>query len=127
MADPVTEARALLFQFQRSSLKACHVVTQSFELFASRDPAIRAPSTSMEPTVEAAPVAETIVEAPHVATLVTLEAPGTIVAAGGAVGRIALLDETIDLVSDTGGTIVAHRAAPGTLVEYGEPILTIAA
>jgi acetyl-CoA carboxylase biotin carboxyl carrier protein len=79
------------------------------------------------PPIEAPRVIETIVTAPHVATLVMLDASGTTVAAGGVIGRMALLDETIDLVSDTGGTIVAHRAAPGALIEYGQPIVTIAA
>jgi biotin carboxyl carrier protein len=126
----INEVRALLRAFAKTEVKAIRVVVEGMEIFLSRDASIRADQlgaaqvAGAEPAVDAA-LAELL--APHIGTIAALCAPGTTLSAGEAYGRISVLDEEIELVSDSGGVVTAHCRAVGELVEYGQPVVTIAA
>lgn len=128
--SPINEVRALLRAFAKTEVKAVRVVVEGLEIFLSRDASIRADQLGVAQPAAAEPVAEAALAdllAPHIGTIAALCAPGTPIAAGSAYGRISVLDEEIELVSDNGGVVTAHCRAVGELVEYGHPIVTIAA
>lgn len=124
----INEVRALLRAFAKTEAKAVRVVVDGLEIYLSRDASIRADQFGAAlPLGEAAQEDLTQLLAPHIGTIAALCAPGTSVAAGEAYGRISVLEEEIELVSDTGGVVTAHCRAVGELVEYGQPVITIAA
>ena len=134
-AGPVHEARALILQFARSNLKAVELRTPQLSVFASRDPGIRLAdsmffgtrqpaSANRTPAVEAEQQ-RFQVAAPHLGTLMSLAAAGTRLGTGGVYGRLAVLDDTIDLVAERDMVVVAHCAAPPALIEYGQPLIIV--
>jgi biotin carboxyl carrier protein len=105
-------------------------VVDGLEVFLSRDASISAAQLGEAQPAAQVPLADGALAellAPHVGTLAALCAPGTTVSAGEAYGRISVLDEEIELVCDSGGVVTAHCRAIGELVEYGQPLVTIAA
>lgn len=121
--SPLHEVRALLRQFAKSEFRSCHVRTGALEVFFTRDAALR-PEAALAP---AALGETTELCAPHIGTLAELELPGTAIPAGGVYGKLAVLDEFRELVSERGGIVAEHSRALGELIEYGQPIITIAA
>lgn len=133
--DPMKDARALLLQFTRSSLKACHVATGELEVAFSRDPDIAISALLQQPAavgatigpLDAAPATdEILLGAPHVGTVQWLAAVGAKVAAGEPYARLGLLDETVDVTSAAQGALVRHHVAVGALVEFDQPIASFA-
>ena len=121
-ANILHEVRALLRQFVKSDFRSCDVRTADMAIFFSRDPSIR-PEAATAPASLGA-VSELC--APHIGTLAELAGPGTAIPAGGVYGKLAVLDELRELIAQTGGTIAEHRRAIGELIEYGQPIVTVA-
>jgi biotin carboxyl carrier protein len=123
--DPLFEARALLRTFLKSDWKSCDIVTDRLTLFASRDPAIRAQQArQVLPTPAPAPMVDLC--APHLGTLVSLVAPGTRLEPGAIYGRVAVLDEERDMVADQAGILAWHHQQIGALVEFGQPLVSLA-
>lgn len=144
-SDPATQAindaRALLDTLLASGWQELHVVSGDTEIFLARQggganpmrvaPApvsVQAPvPTQAAPgAVAIAPAAETVVTAPHVATLVDALAPGEAVKAGQTIATLRVLDETETVEAPVAGTIVRVEAAAGDLLDYGAPLLCIA-
>lgn len=123
----VNDARALLREFQRSKLRACHLRTNAMELFLTRDPALRPPARAAPTAPAAEPPVLAHLTAPHLATLVEMLAVGSAVSAGTTLARIALLEEEILLHAEHDGVVAAHHATQGDLLEYGQRILHLAA
>jgi biotin carboxyl carrier protein len=67
-----------------------------------------------------------IIKAPHVGTVAWLAEIGHSVAEGGAVARLTVLDETIDIPSTKAGTIAAHVAQVNDLAEFSTPLVELA-
>lgn len=132
-SDQLFEARALLFQFIRSSLKAIHVASPGLEFACTRDAAIslssltrtRAAKSGRSTELESADHLETIVRMPHLATVEWLAQVGSVVRKGDAVARLRLLDESIELKSEVAGAVVSHHARSGTLVEFDKPLICL--
>lgn len=133
MADdirPLHEARALLLQFTLSDLKAAHVATDRIEFFASRDPEYSA--RSRVAGVSRAAAAGTAAEpketasAPHLGTLGEIAELGATVDEGDVVATLTVLDRTTEIRSQSAGVVAHHHAEAGSLVEFGQRILTIA-
>lgn len=124
-AHAITEARALLLQFTRSPLKACHVATASLEVAFSRDPSIRVASLLHAACSEAQDLTE--LTAPHVGTLTSLAAIGTELQPGDVFAEIAVLDQPVPLKVPAAGIVRRHHCTPGALVEFGQSVIGIQA
>ncbi len=128
MADlpPLHEARALLRTFTHTGLRTLEVKTERLSLFLSRDPAVRyapQPSAPLPPTASGP---TTNLTAPHLGTLADLAPLGTRVTAGQPVATLRVLEREALVLAESDGEIVAHHHARGALVEYGQPLLTLA-
>ncbi len=119
MSDQVTqEVRAMLALFERSDWRDLHLRTERVELFMARDDGVANP---MAGTASSG----TEICAPHLATLVSLLPEGTTVLPGESVAVIEMLGQAEDILADEAGTIAAHCAVSGSLVEYGQPLLLV--
>jgi|GEM_PF-2693471 len=134
--DPViaaiNDARALLDTLLTSGWLQLHVASGDTEIFLARDGGgtnpmrmIAAAPLIAAPAAQAGP--ETVVPMPHVATLEQALAVGTQVVAGQTVATVRVLEEQEDIAAPISGTIVRVDAVPGVLLEYGAPLLSIAA
>lgn len=133
-AEAIQNARALLKALIASDWKELHVVSDGTEIFIARPGAganpmqgapLEMPVIQGQETEAPAEISESIISAPHVATLVDIMEVGTIVTAGQEVATISVLDEMHAVTALTGGTISGHKAQPGALIEYGMAILSI--
>lgn len=123
-APPLHEARALLRTFTHTGLRTLEVKTERLSLFLSRDPAARyAPRPS---AAAPAPAPTTDLAAPHLGTLTDLAPLGTRITAGQPVATLRVLERDTLLLADADGEIVTHHQTLGTLLEYGQPVLTMA-
>ena len=120
----VNDARALLRQFLNTDYKALHASTARIDIFFSRDPDIRADLQEASGAADAE-TTKIFATAPHLGTIAALSPQGERVAAGGAYGRIRVLDEESDLISEHEGVIAGHRCKIGDLVEYRQPIVAL--
>ncbi|MES2494403.1 MAG: biotin/lipoyl-containing protein [Pseudomonadota bacterium] len=114
-----------------------HVSSADCEIFLTRsegkiDPlspsplaaaAVTAPVAAVFPAPTMLPAVD--VTTPHIATVVSLVAVGTAVQAGQAVATLSVLDETIEIVAASAGTIETHGVAPGDLAEFGSKLVTL--
>lgn len=128
----VDDARALLDTLLTSGWQQLHVASGDTEIFLVRDGGAANPMRAAAPApIVATPAIqvgpETIVPVPHVATLERALAVGTQVTAGQAVATVRVLDEQEDIAAPISGTIVRVDAQPGSLLEYGATLLSIAA
>ncbi|KMS58752.1 biotin/lipoyl-containing protein [Sphingobium cupriresistens] len=127
----IDDARALLDTLLTHGWQQLHVASGDTEIFLARDGGCAnpmrvaaLPDAVVIPTPQAGP--ETLVSAPHVATLEQALAAGTQVTVGQTVATVRVLDEQEDIAAPVSGTIVRVDAAPGALLEYGAPLLSIA-
>lgn len=117
--------RALLRQFAQSDYRVLHAVADGFDIFFSRDPAMRDPYFIYGED-EAARAAEIVgLRAPHLGTLVEVASPGAVIVAGAVYGRLVVLDRVTDLVAAVGGRVVSTPRAPGDLVEYDDVLIEL--
>jgi acetyl-CoA carboxylase biotin carboxyl carrier protein len=130
----VQDARALLKAMKSGDWQELHLVSGDTEIFVARsgggaNPMISPPQqgpVAATAAVQPAPDTETIIAAPHVATLVDLLDVGSRVAAGEKVATLHVLDDAQDVEAPVAGVIASHKAQPGILVEYGDELLMIA-
>ena len=142
MTDPtaaaINDARALLQTLMASDWREVHVRSGEAEIFIARDGGGPNPMREPAPTASAAPtagpvsltearaVSDTVVTAPHVATLMEALPAGSVVSAGQTVASLRVLDETETIAAPVSGIIVRLSAAVGDLVDFKAPILSIA-
>jgi len=133
-AQAIDDARALLETFLSSGWDEMHVVSGGTEIFLAQPRGGSNPMRMAPPVAAATPlpaVATPVagpqfeVKAPHVATLVSVLAVGTQVAAGQGIATVRVLDEESELTASAAGTIVAVAAAPGDLLDYAAPVASI--
>jgi biotin carboxyl carrier protein len=114
----INEVRAMMSLFLRSGWRDLHVRTHAVELFLAREDGVPSPMARAASDGKS-------VNAPHLATLISLAETGTVVSAGDRIAVLELLGQHEDVVADQAGTVAAHVATPGALVEYGQPLLTL--
>lgn len=126
-ATPLHEARALLRGFTHTKARALDVRTDRLLLFLSRDATVRyaARPAAAIPPADVGPAHD--LAAPHLGTLADVAAVGTRVSAGQAVATLRVLDRETLIVAESDGEVVAHHHASGALVEFGQPVLALAA
>lgn len=133
----INDARALLNALLASDWREVHVRSGEAEVFIARDGGSLNPMRAIAPTpltsVAAHSVAEplsrgadTPVTAPHVASLVDVLPVGTVVCAGQVVATLRVLEDRQSVEAPVSGTIVSVSAAPGVLLDYKAPIVSIA-
>jgi biotin carboxyl carrier protein len=115
------EAAAFFSLFARAPWTSCHVRTGELEIFVARDRGVANPMAGEAPVPVVEPT--TTLRAPHLGTVVGLAEVGTVLTAGQAYAQFELLGETLDLVAESGGRIVAHLLAIGSLAEYDQPLM----
>jgi len=131
----IDDARALLGALLASDWQELHVVSGETEIFIARSGGGINPMREASPPVGEEPspqlpvtgpeTPETVVTAPHVATLVDLAEVGAMVNVGQKVATLRVLDEVQDAVAPVAGRIVRHYVRPGALIEYGKRLLSI--
>lgn len=127
-AVAINNARALLGTLLASSFQDMHVVSGDMEIFLARPAGGANPmrgQAAPAPT-EAAPLGkDTLIKAPHVATLFTTAALGDRVSAGQEIATLSVLDEQFPLLAAIAGTIVGIKSAVGSLIEFDQPLLLL--
>lgn len=127
----INDARALLDTLLGSDWREIHVVSGETEIFIARNgaganPMRAAPAAPIaDPARSLPPAVEKTVTAPHVATVVEAVSVGTRVEAGQTVATLHVLDEPIAVTAPGAGTVVRVDAAPGELLDFGAPLVTI--
>lgn len=130
-AAAIDDARALIDALLEHGWHETHVADGQTEIFVAREGGgpnpMRAPSDV--PADDAGTPSERLVPvtAPHVATVAWIAQAGAIVAAGDVVARIEVLGEHEEIAAPTAGRVTAGAAEIGTLIEYGDDLLSIAA
>lgn len=129
----VDNARAFSVTMIEQGWGTVHVSSADCEVFLTRSegrsdplsPAAVAPAPVAAAVVAPAAAPAIDVTAPHVATVVSLLAVGTVVQAGQAVATLRVLDETSEVAAAAAGTIEAHGITAGELAEYGTRLVTL--
>ena len=129
VTQAITDARALIESLLASGFQDMHVVSGETEIFlarpAGRANPMRARPAPAESAVAAVLGAETTVKAPHIATLCATAPLGSMVRAGDTIATLSLLDEEIAVPSPLAGEITGLPLAPGSLVEFDQPIVLL--
>jgi biotin carboxyl carrier protein len=120
---PLHEVRALLRAFTKSDWRAAEVRAGDLEVWFSRDASLRPDYGVQAPE---AVLAGAELKAPHLGTLAWLADLGSVIEAGAEYGRLRVLDEERVLLAESGGVVAQHRRAVGELVEFGEPLVSLA-
>ena len=120
------DVRALMDTFVSQGWQSAVIRAGDCEFVFSRDALLERalPVAAAIAAPAAAPVAATAklqsVLAPHVATLMEIAAVGSMIAKGGQVAVLSVLEERVEIFAATSGHILEHKAEPGALVEYGQ-------
>lgn len=134
----INDARALLQTLMASDWREVHVRSGEAEIFIAREGGGANPMREPAPTASTAQtavavslaevkeVSDTVVTAPHVATLMEALSAGSVVSAGQTVASLRVLDETQTVAAPVSGIIVRLSAAVGDLLDFKAPILSIA-
>lgn len=126
MSETVQTARAMLSLFAASPWRDLHVRTAKAELFIAK--ADGAPNPMTQAGNSTVPVlATTMIRAPHLASVVSVQPTGTAIAAGETVAVIELLGEQIDVHSNERGVVASVDAQPGDLIEFEQALATLTA
>lgn len=130
MAIAVDDARALLDAMLASDWDNVHVVAGETEIFIAKSPGrpnpLFAGGKTVDPTApDQRATAREAVPSPHVATVVDVVPVGTPVAAGDRLAVLRVLDDEQDLTAAVAGTVCECPAVPGTLLDYGAPVVVL--
>ena len=129
MSVLIDNARALLRRFEAMDCRDLLIRDGDFTLFIARDDGVANPLLAAGPAepvaVSAAP--DHWIAAPHLGSFLSALPPGSAVDIGTVVAKLALLDEIVEVPADRAGTVAAVAAEEGALIEYGMPLLTLAA
>jgi acetyl-CoA carboxylase biotin carboxyl carrier protein len=120
MSDTVVQVRALMAAFVKSPWRDLQVRSGGWEIFLAK------PDGAANPMLAVAAETTTL-DAPHLGLFFATLARGAVFDAGAVIGQIELLGDREDILADTAGRIDAILAEDGALVEYGAPLLRLAA
>lgn len=125
MSAAVDEVRAMLALFAKSRWRDLHLRSGGWEIFLAK------PGGAANPMVAAAAAATAEIiatlEAPHLGLFYADVATGDTVAEGTVLGQLEVLGEREDLRAERPGRVAAILAEDGALVEYGIPLIRLAA
>lgn len=128
----VDDLRALMTSFLDGDWSETHVIDARGEIFIAREGGGLNPllgDGGYEAADSGADVAATGVlrdlAAPHVATLLSILAPGDRVAAGAELARLSVLDEEEPFLSPSAGEVAEVCVAAGVLVEHGTVLIRL--
>lgn len=132
-AATLGDARALLDTFVSQGWQSVFVRVDDREFLFSRDALLEralpvvAACAALATAQVAVPVQMQVVLAPHVATLLEIAAVGSMVAKGGQVAVLSVLEERVEIFASESGQVLGHKAEPGALVEYGQILAELSA
>jgi acetyl-CoA carboxylase biotin carboxyl carrier protein len=117
------EIRALAMHFAASPWQDLHVRTAKWTVFMAK------PGGSENPMLAVPGHSENMstVDAPHLGLFTAAVAAGSVLTAGMPIGRLEVLGKNENVASEKAGRIIAILADGGELVEYGTPLVRIAA
>lgn len=118
MSALIEETRALLAAFVRSPLRDLYVRIGGWEVFLARSDGAANPLTAN---------ADQSVTAPHLGLFFAALKPGAEVTSDTVIGQLELLGEREDIVAGQAGRVTAVLPADGDLVEFGQPLVRLAA
>ena len=127
------DVRALMDTFVSQGWQSVVIRSGDCEFLFSRDTLLEralpvaAASAVLAAAPAAAPVKLQAVLAPHVATLVEIAAVGSMIAKGGRVAVLSVLEERVEISARASGQVLGHKAAPGALVEFGQVLAEMTA
>ncbi|MCB2059991.1 MAG: hypothetical protein R3E09_07345 [Novosphingobium sp.] len=127
--DPVTELRALLDQFLKSPCSDLFIRSGEMTVFMARPGGAPNPM-QQQPAQLAVPgtgAAGAPVKAPHLGLFEPACSVGDTIHPGGRIGSIDVLGRKTDVVSESGGRIMAIVAGTGDLVEFDDTLVELAA
>jgi len=130
MTSPIRDIRAMLLQFERSSLKDLYFRSPEWALFLARPGGGTNPLLALEQDDEAPPVAAVemlVARAPHLGLFEPLCAAGDAIAIGDLLGLIDVLGRKTQVLSTAAGRVSAVRVAANDLVEFGDGLVEIEA
>lgn len=124
----INNARALLEAMVAGGWEQVCITGPEGDYFLARDAGTANPLLSpgeapVQPVVESTPLA---VSAPHVGTVTWLTPVGQTVAEGAVVARLAVLDEEIEVLAASAGTVADHCVKIDDLAQFGTPLLVLA-
>lgn len=134
IADPmfqaINDARALLDTLIASDWNDIHVVSGESEIFIAKTSGRANPMLERHDVAPAEPAASRAivreeVRAPHVCTLVEVVPVGTRVSVGDRVAVLRVLDDEQPLLATLAGTVGAHPADVGGLLDFGAPVVVL--
>jgi biotin carboxyl carrier protein len=120
MSELVEEVRALLAAFVHSPLRDLHLRTGGWEVFLARPNGAANPMTTAKP-------AEASITASHLGLFFGRLTVGANVEPDTVIGELELLGEREDVLAGRAGRVTAILPADGALVEYGQPLVRLAA
>jgi acetyl-CoA carboxylase biotin carboxyl carrier protein len=124
MMDALREVTLLLEEFAGSEFRDIYLRTSRYELFVAKPGGAANPL--LDQTTPDAGSNHQILQAPHVATVVSSLASGVRVTRNTPVMVLELLGELLELPSGVDGVIDAVLVEPGSFVEYETPLIRIA-
>lgn len=124
----INDARALLASLVAGDMVEVHVISGDTEIFIARQDGGANPMR-IEQAIPPAPIAAstqaTDLNAPHIATLVDAITAGSIVAAGGWIATLRVLEEAHEITAPAAGRISEVFARQGDLLEFGMRIASM--
>lgn len=131
----VDDLRALMTSFLDGDWTETHVIDARGEIFIAREGGGPNPllgeivadgyEAAESDAAAAATGALRDLSAPHVATLVSILAPGDQVAAGAELARLSVLDDDEPFLAPAAGAVVEVFVAAGALVEHGTVLIRL--
>ncbi len=126
-ARAIGDARALLAEMLTKGWRQIHVRSGDAEFFITSDGGRANPLGRPGQGSLGVSSARHLIVAPHVATLVSVLAPGANVAAGEPLAMLELLGTNIPIIAEQAGRVDEVYLMSGDLVEFGMPVLTVVA
>jgi acetyl-CoA carboxylase biotin carboxyl carrier protein len=123
MTHSLTEIRALLMHFENGNWRDLYVRTDTWTVFMAKEDGAANPLL----TSVASDVPGATIDAPHLGLFTASVAIGGTVIAGASIGQLEVLGDIEEVISDKAGRVSSIMTTGGALVEYGAPLIRLAA
>lgn len=130
MSSSIRDIRAMLLQFERSSLKDLYFRSSDWVMFLARpgggtNPLLAFADCDAPPPV--IPLETLVARAPHLGLFEPRCAVGVAVCVGDLLGLLDVLGRKTEVFSTAAGRVSAVRVFANDLVEFGDPLVEIEA